>query len=403
MQKRFLIWENPRDAVLTIVLFLMFIGCVNVFSASFVSANAMFGTGYYYLYRYVAFAILGLTCLGVVGWKINYHLWLKYGNRFFYLFLAILLCVDLFGTTAKGAQRWLVIAGVSFQPSEFVKLAVIIMGADALGSLLRKGRTPDLLKFPVNAAFIQAGILAGLVLIQPDMGTAAIILALMILLYVVAGLALRDVGVLAGICIAGVVAMIAIAPYRLSRILIWLDPWRDAQGSGYQSVQSFVSIGSGGWFGTHFGMGTGKFFFLPEAHTDFAFAIFCQEWGFFGALGLLFLFLVLAKAIYTIGKNTTDEKGFLLVTGVNFLVVGQAIANMAMVCGILPVIGVPLSFISYGGTSLIATLGAVALVIAVYNDEVKKANAQNTQVRTFVPRSSSDRRPFHMHPHGGKK
>lgn len=402
MQKRFLIWENPRDAVLTIVLCLMFIGCVNVFSASFVSAKAMFGTGYHYLYRYAMFAALGLVCLVVVGWKVNYHVWLKYGNKLFYLFLVILLCVDLFGTTTKGAQRWLVIGGISFQPSEFVKLAVIIMGSGSLGSLLRKGKTPDLLKFPVNAVFIQAGVLAGLVLIQPDMGTAAIILALMILLYVVAGLSLREVATLGGVCAAAVVAMIAMAPYRLSRILIWLDPWRDAQGSGYQSVQSFVSIGSGGWFGTHFGMGSGKFFFLPEAHTDFAFAIFCQEWGFFGALGLLFLFLVLAKAIYTIGKNTTDEKGFLLVTGVNFLVVGQAIANMAMVCGILPVIGVPLSFISYGGTSLIATLGAVALVIAVYNDEVKKSSLQNTQVKIFVPRSSSSKHSY-ARPRGGKK
>ena len=120
-------------------------------------------------------------------------------------------------------------------------------------------------------------------------------------------------------------------------------------------------------------MGTGKFFFLPEAHTDFAFAIFCQEWGFVGALGLITLFLLLAAAIYRIGQNTTDKAGFLLVTGANFFVVGQAIANMAMVCGLLPVIGVPLSFISYGGTSLIATLIAIGLIISVYRSEVKKA------------------------------
>jgi cell division protein FtsW len=402
MQKRFLIWENPRDAVLTIVLCLMFIGCVNVFSASFVSASAMFGTGYYYLYRYFMFGLLGIFSLVLVGWKIDYHIWLKYRTPIFYLFLALLLCVDLFGTTTKGAQRWLVIAGFSFQPSEFVKLAVIIMGSGSLGSLLKRGKVPDLLHFPVNVAFIQSVILAGMVLIQPDMGTAAIILALMIVLYVIAGLPLKELGTLAGICAAGVVVMIAMAPYRLSRILIWLDPWRDAQGSGYQSVQSFVSIGSGGWFGNHFGMGTGKFFFLPEAHTDFAFAIFCQEWGFFGALGLLFLFLVLAKAIYTIGKNTTDEKGFLLVTGVNFLVVGQAIANMAMVCGILPVIGVPLSFISYGGTSLIATLGAVGLVVSVYNDEVKKSKVQKTKVQNFSPKSARLGRS-QFHPRGVRK
>ena len=118
-------------------------------------------------------------------------------------------------------------------------------------------------------------------------------------------------------------------------------------------VQSLMSIGSGGLVGKPFGLGSGKFFYLPEAHTDFAFAIFCQEWGFFGALFLIVLFLLMAAAIHQIALNTKDERGFLLVTGVNFLVVGQAVANMAMVCGILPVIGVPLSFISYGGTALI--------------------------------------------------
>ena len=148
-------------------------------------------------------------------------------------------------------------------------------------------------------------------------------------------------------------------------------------------------------------MGTGKFFFLPEAHTDFAFAIFCQEWGFIGALFLLFLFLILAKAIYTIGSNTKDEKGFLLVTGINFLVVGQAVANMAMVCGILPIIGVPLSFISYGGTSLIATLIAVGLVIAVYKDEVKKSQMQPTEISSFVPRSAKAEKSG-FRPRGGK-
>ena len=119
-------------------------------------------------------------------------------------------------------------------------------------------------------------------------------------------------------------------------------------------------------------MGTSKFFYLPEAHTDFAFAIFCQEWGFLGALFLMLVFLLMGLALYRIGQNTQDRKGFLLVSGVNFLVVGQAIANMAMVCGILPVIGVPLSFISYGGTSLIITLVGIGLGLAVYRMEMER-------------------------------
>ena len=147
-----------------------------------------------------------------------------------------------------------------------------------------------------------------------------------------------------------------------------------------------MSIGSGGLVGKPFGMGSGKFFYLPEAHTDFAFAIYCQEWGFIGAVLLIALFLILAAAIHQIALNAKNEKGFLLVTGINFLVVGQAVANMAMVCGILPVIGVPLSFISYGGTALIVNLAAIGIVIAVYRDEVKQETSQQEVAAVFEKR-----------------
>ncbi|MCH3914031.1 MAG: putative lipid II flippase FtsW [Acidaminococcaceae bacterium] len=392
MQKRFLFWDNPRDAVLTIVPLLMLLGAVNVFSASFVVAEAMFGSGYHYLGRYVGYGLLGLIGVYFVGWKVNYHKVLGHGQKLFFLMFFLLLAVDLFGKAAKGAQRWLVFGGFSFQPSEFVKLAVIILGARYLGNLMERKTTPHLFKLNVNMAFMEAAVLAVMVLVQPDMGTASIIMGLMIVLYIIAGLPIKEVIVLLGGCFLFAIAAIIKAPYRLNRVLIWLNPWADPQGNGYQAVQSFVSIGSGGWFGNSFGMGTGKFFFLPEAHTDFAFAIFCQEWGFLGAVGLIVMFLILAMAIFRIGQSTTSKEGFLLVAGLNFLIVGQAFANMAMVCGILPVIGVPLSFISYGGTSLLATLGAVGLVVAIYNDEVKKAKKQAAS--NEVPAWSNVRRPF---------
>jgi len=395
MQKRFLFWENPKDAILCIVLFLMLVGAVNIFSASFVAADAMFGNGYHYLLRYIFFGILGLFGLYLMGWKINYHFWLKHKQQVYALAFLLLLAVDVFGKAAKGAQRWLQLGPVSLQPSEFVKLAVIILGAGYLGHLMDKSRIPHLTKFKVNLAFVEAAVLAFMVLIQPDMGTAAIIIALMVVLYIVAGLPLKEVGTLFSLGFLVMVAAVIKAPYRLNRVLIWWNPWSDPQGNGYQAVQSFVSIGSGGWLGNSFGMGTGKFFFLPEAHTDFAFAIFCQEWGFLGAIGLMVVFAILALAIYRIGAHTTDRSGYLLVTGVNFLVVGQAIANMAMVCGLLPVIGVPLSFISYGGTSLIATLGAVGLVVAVYNAEIKKAREEEMQKPAFLRKTSKyDRTRF---------
>ncbi len=373
MRKQFLFWDNPKDAMLTLVGILMLIGGVNIFSASFVVADAMFNNGYHYLFRYILLGIGGLFAMFIVGWKIDYHKWFAKKHWIFLLVFILLLAVDVFGKATKGAQRWLMIGTFSFQPSEFVKLAILILGAGYLGHLMEKGLRPHLLKSKVNLAFIEAVIVTIMVAIQPDVGTAGIIMGLMIILYIIAGLPLKEVSILGGVGLLVVAGAIVKAPYRLNRVLIWLNPWSDPQGNGYQAVQSFVSIGSGGWLGTSFGMGTGKFFFLPEAHTDFAFAIFCQEWGFVGALGLITLFLLLAAAIYRIGQNTTDKAGFLLVTGANFFVVGQAIANMAMVCGLLPVIGVPLSFISYGGTSLIATLIAIGLIISVYRSEVKKA------------------------------
>jgi cell division protein FtsW len=373
MRKQFLLWDNPKDAMLTLVGILMLLGGVNIFSASFVVADAMFNNGYHYLFRYIMLGIVGLICMFIIGWKIDYHKFLAKKHWIFLGVFFLLLAVDVFGKATKGAQRWLMIGSFSFQPSEFVKLAVLILGAGYLGHLVDKGLRPHLFKSKVNLAFIEAVILTLMVAIQPDVGTAGIIMGLMIILYIIAGLPIKEVVILGGAGLVVVTGAIIKAPYRLNRVLIWLNPWADPQGNGYQAVQSFVSIGSGGWFGTAFGMGTGKFFFLPEAHTDFAFAIFCQEWGFFGAIGLMLLFLMLAAAIYRIGQQTTDKSGFLLVTGANFFVVGQAIANMAMVCGLLPVIGVPLSFISYGGTSLIATLAAIGLVISVYRSEIKKA------------------------------
>ena len=372
MQKRFLLWDNPLSAIITITIILMIVGAINVYSASFVAASAMFGNGSFYLVRYIAWGVVGLIALRITGWNFNYHSILKYKNQIYLGALLLLICVDAFGATTKGAQRWLVIGSFSFQPSEFVKLVIVLVGADFLGTYLQQGKRISLFSLDSGKAMAAAILLAGLVLIQPDMGTAAIILSLMIVLYIVAGTKISEITSLLAIAVVGVVMLIAIAPYRFNRIKVWLDPWKDPQGAGYQMVQSLTSIGSGGWFGSGIGMGTGKFFFLPEAHTDFAFAIFCQELGFVSAVILIVVFLILAKAIYKIGINTTDEKGYLLVTGINFFIVGQAVSNMAMVCGLLPVIGVPLPFISYGGTALVATLIAIGIVCSVYRDEIKK-------------------------------
>ena len=217
---------------------------------------------------------------------------------------------------------------------------------------------------------------AALVIKQPDLGTAAIIFALGLGMYILAGIPMWQV--MSTVTATGLLGVIftLTSSYRMDRVHVWFDPWLDPRGKGYQMVQSLLAIGSGGLTGTPWGHGAGKFFYLPEAHTDFAFAIFCQENGFLGAMFLLLLFALLGLAFCNITINARDRRGFLLAGGVTFLIIGQAVANMAMVCGILPVIGVPLIFISYGGSSMVLSMAAIGLLLSVYDEEVKEAEQE---------------------------
>ncbi len=386
MQKHFFIWDNPRDAVIWITLMLLAIGCINVFSASFVEATDMFGDGYFYLKRYVIFSILGfMVMLGIS--KVDYHIWLQphFLGFVYILVLALLVAVEFIGVTTKGAQRWLYIGPISLQPSELAKLAMIMVCAGELGRRMKKHIPATIYNYPGIRSISLAIPFAGLVYIQPDMGTAAIIMALPVFMYIIAGMSMLTFFGIAITAVMGVVVMIFDEPYRINRIVAWFDPWRDPTDTGYQIVQSIISIGSGGIHGLPWGQGTGKFFYLPESHTDFAFAIYCQEWGFIGALFLILLFIILGMVLIRVANVCHDEEGFMLVSGVSLLVVGQAFANMLMVCGVLPVIGVPLSFISYGGTSMVVSLTALGLVLSVYNNEVKREKREEMLREAGMP------------------
>ena len=333
-----MLWENPKDAIITLMILLMVIGCVNVFSASFVKAEAMTGNPYHFLVRYLIYAAVG----GVVFWVTAFHLNYKrmMSPRFYKVVVGVtilLLAATLgVGTVVNGSRRWIYIAGFSLQASELAKVS----------------------KKKI--------------------------------------LSLGGLGVL--IC-----ALAMLAPYRRARIFLWLDPWKDAQGGGYQMTQSLMAIGSGGLTGLPWGQGSSKFFYLPEAHTDFAFAIFCQEWGYIGALFLIACFVIMAWAMVTIAMNTKDRRGYMLVAGATLFLIGQAAANMAMVTGLLPVIGVPLMFISYGGTSLIANMFTLGLIISVYRNESARETMEERIAAGLPPTEDSrlrvvsanrNRRPF---------
>lgn len=352
-------WASPGEAVLYIVLMLFAIGTINVFSASFVLAGQLLNDSYFFLKRHMVAFVIGMTGLAVVA-RMDYRQLRRYLPVFVVAVLAMLLAVHFGGVDANGAKRWLRL-GVKFQPSEFAKLAAVLMTAAYIGPRLESGRAVTIFSWPL----VVTGVLGFLVLRQPDMGTAVVIVGLSLVLYLTSGIPKRQVY---GLMFCGAMAtvyLIYAAAYRAERIMAWLDPWAYEQTSGYQTVQALMAIGSGSFFGTGLGMGASKFYYLPEAHTDFAFAVLCQEMGFAGAAIVLGLLALLAWYGIKAALHASDGFGMMVAAGATFLIVGQAVGNIAMVSGLLPVTGIPLPFISFGGTSLVVNLLAAGLLISV--------------------------------------
>jgi cell division protein FtsW len=352
-------WASPGEAVFYIVLMLFAIGTINVFSASFVLAGQLLNDSYFFLKRHLVAFVLGLAGMAVLV-RLDYRQIKNYLPLFVLAVLAMLLAVHVSGVDANGARRWLRL-GFKFQPSELAKLAAVLMAASYIGPRLEKGLPVTVFSWPV----VVTGVMGAFVLLQPDMGTAAVIVGLCLLLYLPSGIPRRQVYGLLFCAAMGTVYLVYAAAYRAERIMAWLDPWSYEQTSGYQTVQALLAIGSGSFFGTGLGMGASKFHYLPEAHTDFAFAVLCQEMGFAGATLVLALFAALAWYGIKTALRARDGFGMMVATGATFLIVGQAVGNIAMVCGLLPVTGVPLPFISFGGTSLFVNLLAAGLVISV--------------------------------------
>lgn len=370
MNKRCLIWSNPKQAIYCIMAILMVIGCINVFSASYIVAQSENLSSYHYFGRYVIYAVLGMGCIYTVR-KIRYRWFMRPRNIMlaYIASLVLVLLVYAVGVEANGAKRWLHLGFITFQPSELAKVVVIMLTAFFLSRTIRSGRTVSLLSKTSGIVLGFVIFLAVLVGGQPDKGTGAIIAGLSFGVFMAAGLNKKQLALIFVSCILGVLLIGLSSTYSTNRLNVWLNPWSDPTGHGYQTVQSLLSIGSGGLTGVSWGGGYAKFHYLPEAHTDFAFAVFCQESGFLGAIIVIFLFLALGYAFLRIAFSTRDEKAYLLVSGMMLYIVGQACANMAMVCGLLPVIGVPLPLISYGGTSMLTTMGAIGLVLSVYDVE----------------------------------
>ena len=364
-------WRSPAEAVFFLVLALMVVGSLTIYSASSILGQQDHGNSLYYVTRYWMFGGLGLLLIAVwprVASACSLD-WRKLMAPTAFVAFVTLALVPSMGVVVKGARRWLSIGGASFQPSEVAKVAVVLMVAVYVADQWRCRRPVTVFSWPMAITIV----FSGLVYKQPDMGTAALIAILAFGVLIIGRISARDWAIMTVLAGALTVWGTRGAAYRLGRIDGWLDPWGHATTSGYQLVNSLLAIGSGQFLGNGFGQGASKFSYLPEAHTDFAFAVLCEEWGFLGASLVIMLFFLLMLQ-YAKGCLLAKRPGeAVLLWGALLLLCGQAAGNMMMVTGLLPVIGVPLPFISYGGTSLLVNLAVVAVTLPILSRIVKEA------------------------------
>ena len=365
MHTRYTLFKSETEPIVIVMAILIVTGTINVFSSSYVLAAMDFENPYYFLQRHLQWLLLGTIACWLCR-RINYQrlrglMFIGLGINLF-----LLVAVLFIGTTVNGAQRWIALGPLSFQPAEFAKLMGVLMGSFSISAVLAKERFRMDRDWPrVAIPFGAILLMAFLVYREPDFGTACIVFGVPLFMALVLLVPPRRwVLILIPVALAAL-AIGTLQPYRMKRMEVWLDPWSDARNAGYQMVQSLSTIGSGGIFGMGFGDGVSKYEYLPEAHTDFAFAIFSQEHGFFGVVLIFFLFAVLLVASIRVATRAKDTFGQVLALGIIFLVVGQALANLAMVAGLLPVVGVPLPFISYGGSSLIVTMAGMGMLLGI--------------------------------------
>ncbi len=346
-----------------IVLTFVIIGIVMVYSSSSISATNRFGDSTYFLKRQLCFAVIGFLCM-LLAMKIKYQVLkrLVYPILITSLLLLILVLIPGIGTTIGGSMRWFRIGPLSFQPSEFAKLALIIFLAYSLSNKEKKIKSFSIGFLPHLLVTLFMFVL---VLLQPDFGTAMLLLLLFFVLIFAAGSRVRYLAYLTGITSVGCYFLISSVGYRLDRVTAFLNPWKDPTSTGFQIIQSFLAFGSGGLWGTGLGNGKQKLFYLPEPHTDFIFSIIGEELGFIGVLLLIILFITLAYCGIRICSKAPDLFGTYLALGITSLIVLHAVINLGVVMGLLPTKGSTLPFISYGGTSLVVNLISIGILLNI--------------------------------------
>lgn len=349
--------------LLCAILVLLFIGIVMVYSSS--SYYALYQKNVYntefYFYKEITWAIVGIVGM-FVTMSIDYHVYKKWTPWLVLITLAFLVLVLFIGSDINGAVRWIRLGPLSFQPSELAKYVVVLYLA-----LLIDKRKGKINKFKEGTIFYLAvaGVFAGLILLEKNLSITAVVMMVAFIMILVGGAKISHLFSLVPVGLAAGIALIFTQSYRLERLTSFLDPWADMSDNSYQLIQSLYALGSGGIFGVGLGNSRQKALFMPEPHNDFIFAIIGEELGLIGCIVIVLIFMFLVIKGISIAIKSRDNYGFLLAVGIISVIAIQAIINIAVVSGSMPVTGVPMPFISYGGTSLVFNLGAMGILLNI--------------------------------------
>ena len=344
------------------VIIISIFGVLMIYSASYIWAEYKYGDALKYVKNQGLFFIVGIILMIIIS-KIDYKIYLKKSNLILLtcLILLVLVLIPGIGTVRNGSRSWFGIGSFGIQPSEFTKLGLIIFVSKYLACNEKATKNFKGI-LPVLGLLV---LVFGLIMLQPDFGTGTIIVMSIVGLLFVGGVNFKYFVRLGIVGVIGIVGLILAAPYRLSRILSFLNPWSDPLGSGFQIIQSLYAIGPGGLFGFGIGNSRQKHFFLPEPQTDFIFSIISEELGFLGCVIVVCLFITICYTGFKISKNCNDKFGKYLSFGIIFQIAFQACLNLMVVVGLIPVTGVTLPFLSYGGSSLLITLCSIGIVLNI--------------------------------------
>ena len=365
--------QLEQRLLILVTLGLVAFGLVMVFSATSASAALGEGDPMRFLIKQGLYAVAGLVLLAVFT-RVDYHALRPLAPLLLAVAFVGCIAVLAIAPSINGAQRWFLVGPISIQPAEIAKLAVLVWACAVLSRRPVPTTLGELLK-PVG---IVVAVFGALIVVEPDLGTTIALFVMIAGILLVSGVPVRLFALTATLALGAGALAIWMEPYRRERLFSFLDPWKDAQGAGFQNVQAIIGMGSGGITGEGLGQGIQKVNFLPEAHTDMIFAVVGEELGFVGSSLVIAAFAVFAWAGFRVALQCRDPFGKRLAAGITTLICGQAAVNLAAVLGIAPLTGIPLPFVSYGGSSLLVLLCCVGVLLNIaVNERVVEARVRD--------------------------